>query len=168
MALLRFIALLLVLLTVQLGVVPHLEVAGAAPDLFFLLIVHLSLSMPFHRIYGLQWLAGVAKDLFSGADAGLFATLYLLAGLILSRFKTGFFADHAVTQGAVTLLACGQTQVLAILFLHLRHPHVDFLNLVGRAGVIALYTAVVSPLAFRVFRAVLDDPGKGRRGRGRR
>ncbi len=152
MGLIRFALVLAGLLFAHLSVSPWIEVGGAVPDLLAILVVHLSLAAPFDRVYMQQWAIGLAKDLTGGGEAGLFATLYLLAGIVLSRFRSEFYAEHRLTQGLVTLLVSLQIQLLAGLLLCVKHPHVEFGAVAGRAAGIALYTALLAPLVFTGFR----------------
>lgn len=152
MGLFRFALSLAGLVLAHLSLAPWIEVGGAVPDLPGLLVVHLALAAPFDRVYVQQWLVGMVKDLFGGGEAGLYASLYLLAGIVLSRFRSEFYAEHRVTQALVTFVVSLQVQVLAALLVVVKHPHVDLGSLVGRAVGIALYTALVAPLVLAAFR----------------
>ena len=162
MRLLLVLSVLLVGFFVHIWLAPWLEIGGVMPDLLLILVIHLSLSERFDRVFHLQWAIGLLRDLYSGGGIGLYAGAYLMAGIVLSRFREGFFADHFLTQSAIAFGIGLQVYVVVLsyhLFLEPGQPR----GLIGRAFGIPLYTGVITPPVLAGLAGVGLVGGRGRR-----
>jgi len=145
----RVLLTLTVLLLLQTTVVPWLEVGGTGPNLLLIFVVWRALGWPLERSYLPCWLAGLARDVFSGGgQLGAFAALYLLAALLINRVRRGLFVNHVLTQVLVVVAASLATEAAWLLVWH--HPP-GWSALVVRLLIGALYTALVTPLVLGLF-----------------
>lgn len=143
---LRVLLTLAVLVMLETTVVPRVAVAGARPQLLLVFVVWRALGWPLERSYLPAWLAGLARDVFSGGSRlGAFAALYLALALVIGRLRRELFVGHIVTQVVVVAGASLLSEGLWMLvWFHpsgLSWPEVWWRLLGG-----ALYSAGATPL----------------------
>ena len=141
----RLLFTVAVLLLLQTTVVPWLEVGGARPNLLLIFVVWRALRWPLEQSYLPCWLAGLARDIFSGGQVGAFAALYLALALGIDRVRRGLFVEHLLTQvlmvAAASLVSEG---VWLLVWFH--RPGLGWWPTLLRLLMGTLYTAVVTPL----------------------
>ncbi len=101
-----FFILALLTLLVQGTLVPQLEVAGARPDLLFILAVHYALWGPWPDAALAGWVLGLLVDLQSHGRVGLHAFAFGAAAWAIVRVRQILFRDHWMAQIVVTFVFC--------------------------------------------------------------
>jgi rod shape-determining protein MreD len=141
----RVLLTLALLLVLQTTLVPWLELAGSRPNLFLIFAVWCGLEWPLEKSYWPSWLAGLTRDLFSGARSiGAYAALYLLLAVLLGRIRRALFVEHILTQVSVVAASSVATEgVWLLLWFHARSA--DASALLWRVGGETLYTVLVTP-----------------------
>jgi rod shape-determining protein MreD len=147
----RVLLTLTLLLLLETTLVPWLELAGSRPNLLLIFAVWCGLEWPVERSYWPSWLAGLTRDLFSGASSiGAYAALYLLLAVLLGRIRRALFVEHILTQ--VLVVAASSLASEGLWLLVWFHPPVtDTSALLWRLGGGTLYTVLVTPLVLGLF-----------------
>lgn len=147
-----FIAISLILISFQIVFSQFVSIGGVRPDLLFLSVLYTALA-PNHQkdILPKCAFAGFLNDLFSNGPFGLYLLLFpAAAGLLLLLreylLRETIVADFAFAFSAslVVNLACGFVQ----LGFHITSP----MTTIKHAGAVALYTALVAIVSFRVLK----------------
>ena len=119
--------------------VPRYLPGALRPDFFVVVMVFAAVRAPAGQAIGLCWLAGLGKDLFSGASLGVYALLYLLAGLAIIRFRSAANTRLAVTRAAIGFLA---TLAIESVYLGVAAFRVGEWPTAGTAGVLVTASLV--------------------------
>tara|TARA_B100000959_G_C14741163_1_gene525127 strand:+ start:80 stop:568 length:489 start_codon:yes stop_codon:yes gene_type:complete len=145
----RFLVLLGFAIVIQRSFGDRMEVYGARPDLVLVLALHLSLCSGTGLIFGAQWVAGLARDLFGIGVLGLSACLFPLLGSLASRLGKDLYAHHPLTRLVLSFLVALQVELIFSFVLFLKVEHLDLFSLFARGVGSAIYTALVALIVYR-------------------
>ncbi|MDP7033514.1 MAG: rod shape-determining protein MreD [Planctomycetota bacterium] len=146
----RFLVLLSVALVVQRSFGDRMEVYGSRPDFVLILALHLSLCAGSGLIFGAQWVAGLARDLFGIGVLGLSACLFPLLGTLASRLGRDLYAHHPLTRLVLSFLVALQVELTFSFVLFLKAEHLDLFSLFAQGFGSAIYTALVALILYRL------------------
>lgn len=151
---LRVLLTLAVLVLLETTVVPWVEVAGARPNLLVIFVVWRALLWPLERSYLPAWLAGLARDVFSGGSRlGAFAALYLALALLIARIRRELFVEHIVTQLVVVAAGSLLTEGLWVL-VWFHPPGLTWSEVLWRVLGGAAYTTAATPAVLGLLRVL--------------
>ena len=147
----RILATVAVLVLLQTSLVPRLEVEGAGPNLLLVFVVWRALGWPLESSYLPCWLAGLARDVFSGGGRlGASAALYLLLAMVIARVRRGLFVEHMVTQVLVVAGASLASEaVWRLVWFH--PPGLAWSEAAWQVLGGTLYTVLATPLLLGLF-----------------
>ena len=129
----------------QTSALPPLPSWGTKPDLLLSLVVLLALydqeeSWPLR-----YWLIGLLKDVLSAGPLGIYAFVFTLVGLGISKIRNEVFRDHPLTRGALVffavVLANGSVAGVQNIASGLFRP----LGLIAQVSMEAGYSALLAP-----------------------
>ncbi|MGR3220293.1 MAG: rod shape-determining protein MreD [Candidatus Anammoxibacter sp.] len=132
--------------------IPHLAVYGITPDIYLVFTVFFSLNTEVKQSSFVNWINGIAKDVFSLASFGLSAFLFVLIGYIIGRSKEFVFKEHPLTQVLITFFAALLYGLGCIVLLLLSSENVKCAVITQKMLCSAVYSAIVAPLLFAVFK----------------
>lgn len=141
----------------------HLR-AEVRPDLFLVLAVFILARVEGPEALALCWGTGLAKDLLSAGPLGLYALLYLVAGLACARLRGAFNTRQVPVYTALAFVGALATEAAAAGVLFLSGPRTgpeSFRDGLATAlgagpsiGSMAFVTALVAPVAVRLLDAL--------------
>jgi len=131
-----------------------LAIGTALPDLFLLIVVSISLRLPWQNAALLAGFLGLGRDLFITQRLGTSAVIFFLVGAVIGRLRTEIFVKHFLTQIIVAfvfaLLVATLDLMLALPF---RAPSAPGLTV--RAAVISsIYVGILAPVFFAAMKRV--------------
>ncbi len=144
MRLFRLLAVAVLALFAQVTVLPFVEVRHATPDLLLVVVAFAALHAPIELAAAVGWVVGGIGDCLSVEPFGTQAAFYLGAALLLAFLRRWVFREDllpvALAVGLVAGLLCLVHGALLAIDTHV---------VVGRAGSVALYTALACPFLWR-------------------
>jgi rod shape-determining protein MreD len=149
----------------QLTVCPLLAVGNAFPQLLCILAVFVSLHMRREMAVATSWVLGLMQDLASRGPLGGFAALYALGSFFLSHLR-GVVVMEAIP---VHFTLCFVFTFFVIasygLGVMLIYGNPSLITVIATSATVALYTALLTPLAFQVWKALQDKRARTATGR---
>ena len=148
-----FVPLIIGLGLLQAGWLGVLSVFGVKPDLLLIMAVMVSL-FPFALGWALPLssLAGITKDILSAGSLGINTLLFPLLGLLVARLSRKIETDNEIVRTSFVFVAAGLNGLANGLLLFSRVgfflPGIFLRTLLLES----FYTALVSPLAFRLIK----------------
>jgi rod shape-determining protein MreD len=154
--------ILTVLVTVavvfQVGVFPHLSVAGVVPNLALLVVVAAALTRGPEFAATLGFLSGLALDLAPPADhvAGRWALALVLVGFLAGRVRQD--AGSSALAAVLTVAASSfvGTSVFALTGMLLRDPALPVMEALQVIPVAVGYDVLLTPLVLPLAMRLLD------------
>ena len=160
MSVLRAVGLsimVVVAVVIQSAVLPHVSVAGVAPNLVLLVVVAAALARgpEFGATFG--FFAGLLVDLAPPADhvAGRWALAFVIVGFLAGRVRTD--AEHSVVARLVTVAACSfvGASVYAFSGVLLRDGALPMGEMLQVIGVSVVWDVLLAPLVLPLVAAAL-------------
>ena len=122
--------------------------AGARPDLLMPVVMFAALFFPDpSRALGAAWGAGLLRDLGSAGPLGQYALIYLVVAFCMAGARGMIFREHPLTQAAVGGIGAGAAGLASAACTAAFTGGVPLGLCFARAGVSALATALVAPIA---------------------
>ncbi len=146
----RLLIVAFVALALQLTVIHLSRIAGAAPDLLFLVAAYLAFHLRIEDLLVPIWILGLVKDCASVAEFGAFGFLFTLSGVLLSLLKDFLFRDSLLVQVSLVFLGSLLYNCLFGLDLSRASDSLTWHWAVERSVPSALYTSLCAPLLFVV------------------
>lgn len=146
------IGILFIISLCQTTILPHLSILGSTPDIYLIFIVFFSLNSEVKQSALVNWVSGIAKDLFSGGIFGLSSFLFIIIGYAVNRTKGSIFKEHPLSQILVTFLAALFYGLGYIFFSSLLSEHWRLSIIIQKAFLSALYAAAIVPSLFWLFK----------------
>lgn len=143
MRFLPFILLGYVAIGLQVGLAPHLRIAGAAVNVGLIAAVFIALNAPREPALLGAFVLGLMQDLVSSLPLGTFAFSYGVVALALVGTHRVVYGTHPLTHAFVTLAG---GLVVALLLLLLGWVRADARVGLGASLGTALLTAAAAPL----------------------
>lgn len=142
------------------GLFTQLRVAHVAADVFLLLAVVAGLTGGPERGAAMGFLAGLSFDLLLQSPLGLTALAYCIVGFAAGRYQLSVVRSSRrrlmLTTGIASALGYGFYIVVgSVLGQHMARDHIG-----TYIGVVALFNAVLAPLAARALRWAWDDTSR--------
>src|SRR3989338_663812 len=130
-------------LIMQATLMEKISIAGAKPDLLFLLAAYVAFEA-YEIPNGLVgcWIVGIVKDIGSFGGLGGFALLFLIVGYMIMLVRNLFFRGDILMQ---SLIICGGSVIVNIIyaFFVLLAGNISFGEMLFRSFAISLYTMTV-------------------------
>lgn len=146
------VCILFVISLCQTTLVPHLAVYGITPDIYLVFAVFFSLHTDIKQASFVNWINGIVKDVFSLANFGLSAFLFVLIGYVIGRSKEFVFKDHPLTQVLITFVVALFYGLGCLGFMLLSSENVKLAVIIQKVLCSAIYSAIIAPLLFAVFK----------------
>jgi len=124
-------------------VLPLSVSAAYRPDMFVVALVFLALRTTRRNALAICWLTGLVADVVSAGPLGLYALLYLAAGMVILRLRTETERRPAVSY---VPYAFGAALATRILYRFITSPGL-LGGFSGRHGIILLTSAVATAVA---------------------
>jgi rod shape-determining protein MreD len=135
-------------LVVETTLLARVAWAGARPDLLMPVIIFATLFFPDpSRALGAAWGVGLLRDLGSAGPLGQYALIYLVIAVAVSSMRPLLFREHPFTQAAVAGIGAGIAGLASAACTAALAGGVPLGLCFARAGVSALATALVAPVA---------------------
>lgn len=135
-------------LVVETTLFAHVSWAGARPDLLMPVVIFAALYFPDpSRAFGASWGVGLLRDLGSAGPLGQYALIYLVIAVTISSMRPLLFREHPFTQAAVGGIGAGVAGLASAACTAAFAGGVPLGLCLARAGVSALATALVAPVA---------------------
>ncbi|WP_203338429.1 rod shape-determining protein MreD [Nocardioides limicola] len=151
------VAMLVLALTLQVSVMPHLSIAGVVPNLCLLVVVGAALTRGpgFGMMLGL--VAGLMIDLAPPADhvAGRWALALVVVGYLAGRMRPETRLGAWAVVVAVAGCSFVGTSVFALSGVVLRDPAIGVVDMLTVIAVSVGYDVLLTPLVLPVVLAVL-------------
>ncbi|KPJ63007.1 MAG: hypothetical protein AMS15_02010 [Planctomycetes bacterium DG_23] len=141
---------------VLLGVIQNsflrvISVEGIRPDLLLLFALYLGLYGRREDALVGSWLAGLCKDFLTMGHIGVYALLFLLFAVFLSRIREALFREHPLTQMILVFLSVLFLNSIFLIPLSIYFRLKSFPVLLVQAASIAFYSALLAPVCFYSF-----------------
>jgi rod shape-determining protein MreD len=135
-------------LVVETTLLSRVAWAGARPDLLMPAILYAALFFPDpSRAMGAAWGVGLLRDLGSAGPLGQYALIYLVVAVSIAGARSFLFREHPFTQAAVCGLGAGAVGLASAACTAAFAGGVPLGLCFLRAGVSALATALLAPVA---------------------
>jgi len=156
----RWISLLLLVLVVvtfQSALAPHMAIWGARPDLILLVVVFFAMHAPWRDAIIAAWVLGAAADLMTIERFGLLSLTYAMAALLVASAREYLFRYNAFSQFVVTACAASFVGLWLLIYRSLMYaPGVSLWSDALISLVVApLYTAFFAPVVQGVMLVIL-------------
>ncbi|MGR3177998.1 MAG: rod shape-determining protein MreD [Candidatus Anammoxibacter sp.] len=146
------LCILFVISLCQTTLIPHLAVYGITPDIYLVFAVFFSLNTDIKQASFVNWINGLVKDVFSLAHFGLSAFLFVLIGYVIGRSKEFVFKDHPLTQVLITFVVALFYGLGCLVFMLISSENVKLAVIIQKVLCSAIYSAIIAPLLFAVFK----------------
>lgn len=154
--------LLFVISLAQTTLLPHLDVYGTTPDFYLTFTIFFSLNTDIRQAPFVNWINGISKDLFSEAHFGISAFLFVLTGYGIVGIKDFIFKEHPLTQVLTALIAALFYNLSCAGFMFFLSEGIDFAVIAQKVILSSLYTALITPLLFKIFKIFQSRLGLGK------
>jgi len=139
-----------------------LAVGRVRPDFLLALAIYLALSFDLREVLVPIWGLGVFRDVFSLGPVGLYASIFIVVGLIVSYVRAYAFHDRTLVVIATVVLAVMLCEVSAAAALSIRYPLPTVGSILRHALLSGLYCSVVVLLLPRLLVRPCKWMGLGR------
>lgn len=134
---------------VQTTLLPHLEVAGIAPDLIFLMVVFLALqktnTISLWSAFGI----GLFQDTAGGGPMGLNALILVGLAYMISYLRKKYFKENFLAQVIIVLTFTLLHQFLTFFWMNtLMNTSFNFVHWIGEALILSCLHAMIAPFLF--------------------
>ncbi|MGR3318712.1 MAG: rod shape-determining protein MreD [Candidatus Anammoxibacter sp.] len=146
------LCILFIISLCQTTLIPHLAVYGVTPDIYLIFAVFFSLNADIKQGSFVNWINGIAKDVFSLVSFGLSAFLFVLIGYIIGRSKEFLFKEHPLTQVLITFFVALFYGLGCLVFMLISSENVKLAVITQKVLCSAIYSAIIAPLLFAVFK----------------
>ena len=153
--LLALAAILVVAVLVQSTVLAEVRLAGVRPDLLVLAVVAVAMASDATTGAVFGFVAGLVADLLFDLPVGVSALVYTAVG---TGFAVGTVRVYVTTDRLVHLLLAGAASLASVWCcgLLLRVFDLSSWEAVARAGLVALYNLLLTPLVYPVVWALTE------------
>ncbi|MBU3958661.1 MAG: rod shape-determining protein MreD [Candidatus Omnitrophica bacterium] len=148
-----FLFIIVVLGLLEVAVLDYFKIFGVKPDLFLIVVVILSLFFELKGVIFFVIFAGVLKDAFSINTFGINTLLLPLWSFLIMKLSKRISIDNNFILMAVIFIITASHNIITGLILVFSGGFFIPLGISLRIAFLeSLYTAIIAPLVFKIFR----------------
>jgi|GEM_PF-3490973 len=162
---LRFLlvlGLLTIAVVIQTTLADLLAIGRAKPDFLLALVIYLALSFDLSKVLIPIWVLGISRDVFSFGPIGLYASIFIVLGLLVGYVRAYAARDRAPVVVATVVLAVMMCELSASAALSIRYAMPAAGRILGDSLLSGLYCSFVVLLLPRVLARPCKWAGLGR------